>query len=118
MVPALLIVLAAWCPTTTTTAPDRPQCNEVTTTTTTPAETTSSVPMLVIPDPDRRPSTPTTATTATTQAATIVDAATENRPVPARRLPVTGPDGHALAAGGFLVFLGGLLVAARPGRAP
>jgi LPXTG-motif cell wall-anchored protein len=118
MVPALILVLAAWCPTTTT-APDRPQCPCPTTTSTTapqePSTTTTSEPRLIFLPPDPFPPLATTATTEPTTTttpgpATIVDAATETRRP--RRLPDTGPSGRALVAGGILVLLGGLFVAA------
>jgi LPXTG-motif cell wall-anchored protein len=44
----------------------------------------------------------------------VEPARTERR----RRLPETGSSGDELVLGGLLVFLGGLFVAARPGRIP
>lgn len=108
MVPALILVLAVWCPIpTTTTAPPSTTSTSVSTTSTT-------APALIILPPDPFPSTTTTATptTTTTVAPVVVDAARITRPVPVRQLPVTGPDGRGLVLAGFLVMLGGLLVAA------
>lgn len=125
MVPALILVLAtAWCPTTTTTAPDRPQCPCPSTTSTTapvetttaPPTTTTSGPVLMIEPPHLVPPTATTAPTTTTTVPVIVDAAHLTRPETEKRLPATGPNGDELVVAGTLILAGGLLIAARPGR--
>ena len=117
MVPALILVLAVWCPTTTTTGPDRPRCPCDTTTTTASSTTTTSGPPLIIEPPHLIPPRTPTATSPTTTAAptttttvTVIDSAVIERS-PAGRLPVTGPANLLLPAG-ILTLLGGLFVAA------
>lgn len=123
MVPALILVLAAWCPittTTTTTSPERPRCLcDTTTTSTTSSTTTTTEPRLIIhPDPFPPAMPPTTAITGPP---VIVEPATATRR-PAkphtRELPVTGADGATLVVAGTLILAGGLLVACRPGSHP
>lgn len=113
MVPALILVLAAWCPITTTTTTSPPA-----TTSTGPSTTSTSRPALIIEPPHLEPPGPPTATTAaptTTTAPAKVDSAVATRPP--KRLPYTGMRGDQLVVGGTLVFLGGLFVAAgRPDR--
>lgn len=118
MVPALILVLAAWCPITTTmTAPEQPMCPcpapTATTATTAPPETSTTEPQLIThPDPFPAP-------TAATGPPVLADATTLTRPPPpgpVRRLPETGSGGALVVDAGLLVFVGGLLVAARPGH--
>jgi LPXTG-motif cell wall-anchored protein len=120
MIVALAVVLASWCPTTTTTGPEQPACPCPVTTTTTaaPETTTSTVPTLIVLPPDPFPPAATTTTTAPAVPDVIVDAVTVTRPAPVRRLPETGQSGRAVLVAGVLLLLGGLFVAARPGRAP
>lgn len=115
MVPALILVLAAWCPITTTTTGESTTTTAAPTTTTTATPTTTTVPVLTIEAPHPAPE-PATTTTTTTAGPLIGVAAHTTRD---RGLPVTGPNGGELVVAGTLLFLGGLLVAAtRTGKHP
>lgn len=124
MVPALILVFALSANQPTTMTTDRPQCpcpEPTSTTTTGPSETSTSRPALIIEPAHPAPPEPTTAPTApasteptTTSVPVVGDSTVATRPQ--KRLPYTGLSGRGLVAGGVLVLLGALFVAA--GRNP